>query len=98
MLFHGLARGSGSLHLRSACMATADSLRSRAPGRGAKMERDLRAGLKVDPYFCPAEPADVFDTVEWELRSAAIKDENGKVMFEQKDCEIPATWSQLATN
>ena len=79
-------------------MATVDSPRSRAQNRNVKMERDLRAGLKVDPYFCPAEPADVFDTVEWELRSAAIKDENGKVMFEQKDCEIPASWSQLATN
>jgi ribonucleoside-diphosphate reductase alpha chain len=28
-----------------------------------------------------------FDTVEWELRSAAIKDENGEVLFEQTDCE-----------
>ena len=29
---------------------------------------------------------------------AAIKDENGKLMFEQKDGEIPAAWTQLATN
>jgi ribonucleoside-diphosphate reductase alpha chain len=80
-------------------MASVDLPRSRALARpGSKEERDLRAGLKVDPYFCPSHPADVFETVEWELRSAAIKDENGKVMFEQKDCEIPATWSQLATN
>src|SRR5687768_6625637 len=82
-------------------MASVDSprLRARGPqGAKAKMERDPRTGLRVDPYFCPTEVADVFETVEWELRSAAIKDENGKVMFEQKDCEIPATWTQLATN
>ena len=42
--------------------------------------------------------ADPFETMEWELRSAAIKDENGEVLFEQNDCEIPTSWSQLATN
>ncbi len=36
--------------------------------------------------------------MEWELRSAAIKDESGTALFEQTDCEIPASWSQLATN
>jgi ribonucleoside-diphosphate reductase alpha chain len=39
-----------------------------------------------------------FDTVQWEMRSATIKDENGKALFEQNNCEIPADWSQLATN
>ena len=39
-----------------------------------------------------------FDTVEWEKRTAQIKGEGGEVFFEQKDCEIPTTWSQLATN
>jgi ribonucleoside-diphosphate reductase alpha chain len=54
--------------------------------------------LVVEPYFCPTDVQDPFTTVEWDLRSAAIKDENGKVMFEQKDCEVPKSWSQLATN
>ena len=54
-------------------------------------------GLQVPVHFCP-EGADPFDTVAWDLRSAQIKDENGKVLFEQKDCEIPASWSALATN
>jgi ribonucleoside-diphosphate reductase alpha chain len=42
--------------------------------------------------------ANPFETTEWEVRKAAIKDENGKVLFEQTNCEIPASWSQLATN
>jgi ribonucleoside-diphosphate reductase alpha chain len=59
---------------------------------------DRPAGLSIDAVFCPDDVADPFETVDWELRSAAIKDENGEVLFEQTDCEIPAGWSQLATN
>ncbi|QDV31957.1 Vitamin B12-dependent ribonucleotide reductase [Planctopirus ephydatiae] len=55
------------------------------------------APMRIRPEFCP-EGVDPFSTSEWELRSAFIKDENGKVLFEQKDCEIPAHWSPLATN
>ena len=55
-------------------------------------------GLRVQPTFCPVDVASPFETVEWERRSAKIADENGQLLFEQHDCEIPATWSQLATN
>ncbi len=55
-------------------------------------------GLAIDPVFCPVEAEDPFDTVKWDLRTATIKGENGEVIFEQTDCEIPSTWSQLATN
>ncbi|HEX9996470.1 MAG TPA: vitamin B12-dependent ribonucleotide reductase [Abditibacterium sp.] len=41
---------------------------------------------------------DVFNTSEWEMRTAAITGETGKSVFEQKNCEIPKNWSQLATN
>lgn len=53
--------------------------------------------MQVAPYFCPKD-VEPFDTVEWERRSAQIKDENGEVLFEQNDCEVPVDWSQLATN
>lgn len=39
-----------------------------------------------------------FDLIEWERRSSAITNESGKVVFEQRDVEIPKTWSMLATN
>jgi ribonucleoside-diphosphate reductase alpha chain len=55
-------------------------------------------GLSIPAVFCPSDGVDPFDTVEWELRTAAIKGEGGEVLFEQHDCEIPASWSQLATN
>ncbi|MGH7786812.1 MAG: vitamin B12-dependent ribonucleotide reductase [Candidatus Binatia bacterium] len=55
------------------------------------------AGLVVRRHFTrPEQPA--FDAVQWERRSAVIQDEKGKVVFEQHDVEIPAAWSQLATN
>ncbi|MEO1528431.1 MAG: vitamin B12-dependent ribonucleotide reductase [Planctomycetota bacterium] len=60
--------------------------------------RGDRAGLKIEPTFCPTDGKSPFETTEWELRSAAIKDETGNVLFEQNNCEIPADWSQLATN
>ena len=39
-----------------------------------------------------------YDEVAWELRTANISNESGKTVFEQTDIEVPAAWSQLATN
>lgn len=61
-------------------------------------EKRARRGLKILATFCPQSVDTPFDTVEWEERSAAIKDETGKVLFEQTGCRIPKGWSQLATN
>jgi ribonucleoside-diphosphate reductase alpha chain len=63
-----------------------------------KSTRAIPAGLTIKTIFCPEHIADPFSTVEWEKRSAQIKGEGGEIFFEQHDCEIPATWSQLATN
>ena len=54
--------------------------------------------ITIDQQFCPGEASDPTDTVEWEFRTATITDTKGQVFFEQHDCEIPADWSQLATN
>ena len=35
------------------------------------------------------EGQDPFETVEWDSRTAAITGEDGRAVFEQKDCEIP---------
>ena len=60
-----------------------------------KAKKEL--GLKFARHFTHAGE-DPFNTVEWELRNATITGEDGKIVFEQRDCEIPKTWSQLATN
>ena len=38
-----------------------------------------------------------FDQVEWEVRTAEITDEAGKVIFKQENVEVPKFWSVLAT-
>ncbi|MCE2810545.1 MAG: vitamin B12-dependent ribonucleotide reductase [Planctomycetaceae bacterium] len=80
-------------------MATAEiETTRRVRTRTPQEVRGNRNGLKIESRFCPSSVSDPFETTEWQTRSAAIKDENGKVLFEQTNCEIPASWSQLATN
>ncbi|MDX1967224.1 MAG: vitamin B12-dependent ribonucleotide reductase, partial [Planctomycetaceae bacterium] len=82
---HSNGHGTGHAHGNGKSHATATrTLPERQP-------------MHVSLTFCSPDVAP-FDTVEWDRRTAAIKDENGKVLFEQTDCEIPAPWSPLATN
>lgn len=54
-------------------------------------------GVTIERRFT-TPGVDPFDVVEWSTRSAVIQDEKGNVVFEQRDVEVPASWSQLATN
>src|SRR5664279_4245285 len=53
-------------------------------------------GLSVQRYFTSAG-THPFDAVEWEIREARIG-HGDKVSFEQRDVELPKSWSQNATN
>ncbi len=52
--------------------------------------------LAIETYFS-TPGVHPFDQIKWQKRSATITDENGKVIFEQNDVEVPASFSQLAT-
>ena len=54
-------------------------------------------GLTFQRFFA-LSGKDPFDEVTWEKRSALITNDRGEVVFEQKDVEVPAFWSQQATN
>src|SRR5439155_24592198 len=54
-------------------------------------------GLAFTRFFTEAG-VDPFDEIEWELRSAVIGNARGEMVFEQRDVEIPKSWSQQATN
>ena len=58
------------------------------------------AGVSFSRYFTARlEPGRTpYDEVRWELRTASIANDKGAVIFEQRDIEIPADWSQTATN
>jgi len=67
-----------------------------AAAERAAAARSLK-GLEVrrlysDPSISP------YDAIEWELRTAAITSEKGETIFEQKNVEVPKSWSQTATN
>jgi ribonucleoside-diphosphate reductase alpha chain len=56
-----------------------------------------KKGLEFQRYFTQ-EGVAPFDAVDWEYRTAAITSESGEVIFEQKNVEVPKTWSMTATN
>jgi ribonucleoside-diphosphate reductase alpha chain len=54
-------------------------------------------GLTFDRHF--TRPGiSPYDEIVWELRDAIIQDFKGKIIFEQKNVEVPADWSMTATN
>jgi ribonucleoside-diphosphate reductase alpha chain len=54
-------------------------------------------GLKISRYFT-AKGQDPFSSVEFELRTSRITNPDGSIVFEQKDLEVPTSWSQVATD
>jgi ribonucleoside-diphosphate reductase alpha chain len=56
-----------------------------------------RAGISMSRFFT-TEGRHPFEEVAWEKRDAVITNHEGEVIFEQKDVEVPESWSQLATN
>jgi ribonucleoside-diphosphate reductase alpha chain len=79
-------------------MEISTPLRSRSnPPKPVRRKETRTGGITVERFF--TKPGiDVFDTCEWEMRSAVITNERGEVVFEQKDVEMPKFWSQMATN
>jgi ribonucleoside-diphosphate reductase alpha chain len=54
-------------------------------------------GLRIQRHFTRVGQ-DPFDTIEWASRTSRITNPDGSVVFEMKDAEIPAKWSQVATD
>ena len=66
--------------------------------KGAKAARKAsRKGLAVGRYFT-TKGVDPAEEMVWESRTASITGEGGAVIFEQRDVEVPKSWSMLATN
>jgi ribonucleoside-diphosphate reductase alpha chain len=68
-------------------------------GKGARaVSRDADAkGLKLARVFT-RPGVDPLDEVTYELRDSVITDPDGTIVFQLKNAEIPAGWSQLATD
>jgi ribonucleoside-diphosphate reductase alpha chain len=57
----------------------------------------LVAGLTIKRLFT-TPGHDPYATVEWARRTSRITNPDGSVVFEMADAEIPAAWSQVATD
>jgi ribonucleoside-diphosphate reductase alpha chain len=54
-------------------------------------------GLTINRHFTKMGESPL-DSIEYEARSCSIKSPQGEIIFEMKNCEIPKTWSQVASD
>ncbi len=72
------------------------------PGRAGSQEtvrdtyKEMKT-MKIERYFS-REETNPYDEIQWERRKAQITNEKGEVIFEQDNVEMPAFFSQIATN
>ena len=57
---------------------------------------DKTSAVQLKPYFTKTD--DPFEGIEWDCRRAVIQNADGTVVFEMEDVEVPASWSQRATD
>jgi len=64
------------------------------------LKKEERTGVSFPRHFTAKLPPGTtpYDQVTWERRTATIGNDKGSVIFEQRDIEVPADWSQTATN
>jgi ribonucleoside-diphosphate reductase alpha chain len=93
----GPAREAAAAGQSAQTSATTPADPSTRTRKGAEQRNTESPGLEF-PRFFTLPGVDPFDEVEWEIRAAVIGNEKGKVVFEQRDVEIPKFWSQQATN
>ena len=57
----------------------------------------MSKGLRITRRFTEAG-RDPYDSFEWSYRDSRISNPDGSVVFEMTDAEIPAQWSQVASD
>jgi hypothetical protein len=80
--------------------ATAEQVERAPEGNAEGVLKADPTGVQVPRRFTKpgVDPMSEEAGVRWELRTAGISGADGSVIFEQKDVEVPTTWSQTATN
>jgi ribonucleoside-diphosphate reductase alpha chain len=68
------------------------------PGPGTLVEEEqMSRGLRITRRFTEAG-RDPYSKFEWSRRNSKITNPDGSVVFEMSDAEIPAQWSQVASD
>jgi ribonucleoside-diphosphate reductase alpha chain len=72
-------------------------LRVEVPRRTQEEGRKMTRGLRIPRRFTVAG-ADPYDQFEWSSRDSKITNPDGSIVFEMSGAEIPARWSQVASD
>src|SRR3954453_21146039 len=81
-------------------MAKTAAMTSKSKDLQKIQKKEQRTGVSFERYFTAGLEAgkNPYDVINWETRTAAIGNDKGAVIFEQRDIETPVDWSQTATN
>src|SRR5215217_5769717 len=63
----------------------------------ASVKKTTQKGLTFQRKYT-REDINVFDQFEYDYRTSVIRNPSGEVVFEMKNVEVPAQWSQIATD
>jgi hypothetical protein len=77
--------------------AESDSVLKSAKKKALQAAKGHGRGLMISRRFT-TPGTDPLDQVKYALRTSRIVNTNGSVVFEMKDAEVPAAWSQVATD
>jgi ribonucleoside-diphosphate reductase alpha chain len=70
---------------------------SEPPSSKRTAQRRAKKGLNIERRYTTAE-GDPFAEIVWESRQSVITNPDGSVVFKMEGAEVPAGWSQLATD
>ncbi len=76
-------------------LAAGTSGTNHAPGRGQKRQGLFQ--MKIERKFTKAGQ-DAYAGVEFVTTSSEIRNPDGTIVFKLDDCEVPASWSQVASD
>ena len=82
--------GNGAMTAKASKTATKTTTKGKRP-------ETRRRGVDVGRHYTTAG-TDPLDEVTWERRTSVITNPDGSVVFKMEGAEIPAGWSQLATD
>jgi ribonucleoside-diphosphate reductase alpha chain len=98
-----MKQGSGHDRAREAAAPKARASASTAPKASKRTSGETRKagkahrGVHVQRHFTLAA-TDPLDSVVYERRSSTITNPDGSIVFKMEGAEVPASWSQLATD
>jgi len=88
-------KSNRTLDLKGLAEEGAEAVKKDGGRRGGSKAKGK--GMTLTRHFSQ-EGVHPFDELEWEIRSASITNDKGESLFCQNNVEIPAAWSQMATN